>query len=735
MPMKLSGGGGGQDVPQQLGGNNGSIQQGEGANAAASAVTVNDRNSVMMTSAANASGSGAADVTNNGSNTNTSVASTVPSSTSAAANSEASRRISKESLASSTASDGGIFDTQTQQQQANLLNLLQRQQIQMGNLNVANNNSVAAMVMMLQQQQGGGGGNVVNGGGVGGTASHRNSLTGSVNTPGSSFTMGGATDVNSLLMNMNYNNMKPNTTNAGVPTNSNNSNSNNNGNGEKGPLLLVPPKKSKNKHKQTFAMKLMNILSIKECQSSIRWMPNGLSFCIVDPKLLVEKVLPVYFKEAKYTSFVSCDVVEFLYRVVVLFVVVRMCVFAWIDVANLLNSQLSLLSQTRKLNRWGFKHYSLPINESTSTSAIADKEMSIYSHDKFRRDDPGLCHSMDGGHRRRNALKEDEKTRQFYSQLKPEVRDLLRQGQLQQQQQGVVATVGEDGAASGGGGGVGMEGVIGSDNQLTSQAHAVTSSASNVVPNAATVAGLEVQLKQMQAMQLQLLQQQAQQQQQQQQSNQMMDMSSFMTNNAAASMLGAAAGGGNNGMAAAAMGGDSNLKNNFLLASANQQGLMGLNMMGGGGGGDVGTGGNDNMNTNAAMAAAAMTAAAQGGQLSNTLGMRRTSLGFMPYLPVGNVGRRDSLGSVFSVGNCHTFDGKIESTFDDVGGGGGGLNNTSTVGVSGTGKEGYEPGTSGGGDPTSKLNVLQGVIANEQMKQQQSLVQNSTSNNDGLNAV
>ena len=408
---------------------------------------------------------------------------------------------------------------------------------------------------------------------------------------------------------------------------------------------------------------------------------------------------------------------------------------AWIGshrCANLYNLSLSQhqQQQTRKLNRWGFKHYSLPINESTSTSAIADKEMSIYSHDKFRRDDPGLCHSMDGGHRRRNAAKEDEKTRQFYSQLKPEVRDLLRQGQLQQQQQGVVATVGEDGA-----GGVGMDGVIGSDNHL--QAQAVTSSASNVVPNAATVAGLEVQLQQMQAMQLQLLQQQAQQQQQQQQqSNQMMDMSSFMSNNAAASMLGAAAAGGgaNNGMAAAAMGGDSTLKNNFLLA--NQQGLMGLNMMGGVGGGDVvGTGGNDNVNTNAAMAAAAMTAAAQGGQLSNTLGMRRTSLGFMPYLPVGNVGRRDSLGSVFSVGNCHTFDGKIESTFDDVVVGGGGLNNASTAGVTGADKEGYEPGTSGGGEPTSKLNVLQGVIANEQMKQQQNLAQNNTSNNDGLNAV
>lgn len=441
-------------------------------------------------------------------------------------------------------------------------------------------------------------------------------------------------------------------------------------------------------------------------------MPNGLSFCIVDSKILVEKVLPVYFKEAKYTSF------------------------------------------TRKLNRWGFKHYSLPINEASSNSSIADKEMSIYSHDKFRRDDPGLCQTMDGGHRRRNALKEDEKTRQFYSQLKPEVRDLLMQGQLQQQQQqhqqGVgleaAAAIGEDGTVAGGGG-VGMDGFIGTD-QLASQAQAIakqvgsvgggvaatsSSVAGSTLPN--STAGLELQLQQMQAMQLQLMQQQQsqmQQSQQQQQTNQMMDMSSFMTNNAA-SMLGAA-GASSNGMAAA-MGGDAALKNNFLLATANQQGLMGLNMMGGGGGGGgVGAagGGDNNVNTNAAMAAAAMTAAAQGGQLSNSLGMRRTSLGFMPYLPVSS--RRDSLGSVFSFGNNHAFDGKIESTFDDIGGGG--RLNSSTAGVAGMGrgdhKEGYEPGTSGGGggDQTSKLDVLQGLISNEQ-RRQQSLMQYNTSNNDG----
>ena len=331
--------------------------------------------------------------------------------------------------------------------------------------------------------------------------------------------------------------------------------------------------------------------------------------------------------------------------------------------------------------------------------------MSIYSHDKFRRDDPELCQTMDGGHRRRNARKDEERTKQFYSQLKPEVRDLLRQGQ------GVGVSAGEEGAS-----------VVGSDQQLPSQAQAIAKQAGTGGAASSTgqnSAGLEAQLQQMQAMQLQLLQQQQQMQQlpQQQQANQMMDMSSFMSNNAA--LMGA---GASNGMAAAMGGNTTAMMNNSLLASANQQGLMGMNMMGGGGG-------DNNVNTNAAMAAAAMTAAA-GGQLNNSLGMRRTSLGFMPYLPasnVGNVGRRDSMGSVFSLGNNQTFDGKIESTFDDMGGGPGA--NSSAAGR-GENKEGYEPGTGGGGDQTSKMVVLQGLIANEQRKQQ-SWIENNASNNDG----
>ena len=81
------------------------------------------------------------------------------------------------------------------------------------------------------------------------------------------------------------------------------------GGGDAGNPLAIPIKKSKTKHKQTFAQKLMHILSIKECQGAIRWMPNGCAFCVVDSKELVEKVLPKYFKEAKYTSFVSTPLV------------------------------------------------------------------------------------------------------------------------------------------------------------------------------------------------------------------------------------------------------------------------------------------------------------------------------------------------------------------------------------------------------------------------------------------
>ena len=212
--------------------------------------------------------------------------------------------------------------------------------------------------------------------------------------------------------------------------------------------------------------------------------------------------------------------------------------------------------------------------------------MSIYSHDKFRRDDPTLCHTMDGGHRRRNARKDEERTRQFYASLQPDMVEMLRS---------------QGGAGSGMGMGMG--------------------------------GGIDATQSSIQAIQLKLLQQQ---QQLQQQKNQMMAM-----------------------------------MNNPLYS----QGMMGMNMMGGGGTGGGAGGGADVVNN---ANAAAM------------VGMRRTSLGFMPYLPTSNVGRRDSMGSVFSgVGITTSMDndGKIESTFDDVGGDGVGAANGATGGRGGTGEQ------------------------------------------------
>ncbi len=72
------------------------------------------------------------------------------------------------------------------------------------------------------------------------------------------------------------------------------------------PLVLPKRAKSCIQSKEKFVLKLMQILSAKECQNAIRWMPTGNAFCILDVKELVEVVLPKYgFKETKYSSFVS----------------------------------------------------------------------------------------------------------------------------------------------------------------------------------------------------------------------------------------------------------------------------------------------------------------------------------------------------------------------------------------------------------------------------------------------
>ena len=47
----------------------------------------------------------------------------------------------------------------------------------------------------------------------------------------------------------------------------------------------------------------MKVLSNKEFESVITWMPSGKSFSIVDSKAFVAEILPDHFKSAKYASF------------------------------------------------------------------------------------------------------------------------------------------------------------------------------------------------------------------------------------------------------------------------------------------------------------------------------------------------------------------------------------------------------------------------------------------------
>jgi len=297
--------------------------------------------------------------------------------------------------------------------------------------------------------------------------------------------------------------------------------------------LVIPPKKTTNKHKQTFAQKLMHILSLRECHNAIRWMPNGCAFCIVDSKALLDSVLPKYFKEAKYTSF------------------------------------------TRKLNRWGFKHFTLP----TASDPSADKEMSIYTHEKFLRDNPNLCQQMDGGHRRRNSQKESSEDEVSHAGLEssqgPNVASGIHQDNMAQQLQ--------------------------QQNAMMQQ-----------------MQQLQQQNMLMQQLQQQQLQQQQHQQMGQNQANQAptFDMSALNS-----------------------MGGNGGVPNlNSMMGSFNNNASS------------MGNQGNMNslMDGQSTMGGAAM-------------GMRRTSLGFMPYIPASN--RRDSgfsiggLSMISKDGVGNTFNG------------------------------------------------------------------------------
>lgn len=69
--------------------------------------------------------------------------------------------------------------------------------------------------------------------------------------------------------------------------------------------FVIPQRFTKSGRKKAipFPLKLMKVLSNKEFEHTVTWMPSGRSFSIVDSKAFVAEVLPDHFKSAKYASF------------------------------------------------------------------------------------------------------------------------------------------------------------------------------------------------------------------------------------------------------------------------------------------------------------------------------------------------------------------------------------------------------------------------------------------------
>ena len=55
--------------------------------------------------------------------------------------------------------------------------------------------------------------------------------------------------------------------------------------------------------KLTFPMKLHQILSNRSYQDMITWLPHGRSWRVLDPDAFAKRVIPLYFRHAKFSSF------------------------------------------------------------------------------------------------------------------------------------------------------------------------------------------------------------------------------------------------------------------------------------------------------------------------------------------------------------------------------------------------------------------------------------------------
>ena len=293
---------------------------------------------------------------------------------------------------------------------------------------------------------------------------------------------------------------------------------------------------------------------------------------------------------------------------------------------------LLINTQTRKLNRWGFKHFTLPTSEPSG-----DKEMSIYTHEQFLRDNPTLCHQMDGGHRRRSSLK-----------------DTSTSG-------GENPARGQVGRAS-----------------TSSLASSFTSQSSGVGGIGGGIQDISQQL----AQQSMMIQMQQLHQQQQNMMMQQMHQHQVMNQNPAASAMsqqgqqGSGGGMGQQGQGGSQQGANNQMMFDMSTFNSMQQGNNGGAKTG------AGTDQHQGMMTNPFEASTTMGSGNNTGGGMNPImestsmgaapmGMRRTSLGFMPYLPTSN--RRDAVGfasaimgrrdSGFSIGGLSTVSNDVGSAF------------------------------------------------------------------------
>lgn len=139
-------------------------------------------------------------------------------------------------------------------------------------------------------------------------------------------------------------------------------------------------------------LQLMKVLSNKEFEHIVTWMPSGKSFSIVDSKAFVAEILPEHFKSAKYASF------------------------------------------TRKLHRWGFmRHY-------------RGEEAGAFYHRLFQKDRLDLVEQMTC-HKEQLASQNARKISKIVDVAPRPMQNLIstqQQPQQQPQQPQLAAPLGDD---------------------------------------------------------------------------------------------------------------------------------------------------------------------------------------------------------------------------------------------------------------------------------------------------